>query len=96
MVFLAVLLAGLVDAVGGAYKDYPLEGFKIKVFPRSLVFAVMICWIPFSESFLITFLASAYCIRALVEIKKFIVCNGDYQVYWFKRIEESKSFKNNL
>lgn len=92
---IAVLIAGLVDAVGGAYKDYPLEGFKWKVFPRSILFAVAICWIPFSDSFLITFLASAYCIRALVEIKKFIVAKGNYTNYWFKRIEESKRFKNN-
>ncbi len=89
----AVLLAGLVDAVGGAFKDYPLEGFKIKVFPRSLVFASLVFWIPISDDFLISFLCAGYLIRALVEIKKFVVAKGDYTNYWFKRIEESKQFK---
>jgi hypothetical protein len=85
---IAILLAGLVDAVGGAYKDYPLEGFKPWVFPRSLVFALAICWIPFSDSFVVSFLCGGYVVRALVEIKKWIVARGDYKGYWDKRIRE--------
>lgn len=69
----ACLLAGLLDAIGGAVKDSPSEGFKPLSFPRSILFAGLTAPLALllADSIVITFLVNGYLTRAAVEVYKF-------------------------
>jgi len=70
----AGLLAGLICALGGAWKDSPYEGFKPLTFMRSIWVGTLagLVTTTFTNQFIIAFCCSGYIERACVEGYKIV------------------------
>jgi hypothetical protein len=62
-------LAGTLCSLGGALKDSPVEGFKVRTFPRSMVVATLwgVASIALTADFFLAFAFAGYFERLSVE-----------------------------
>jgi hypothetical protein len=93
-------LAGTMCSLGGALKDSPVEGFKAKTFPRSMVVATL--WgcasIAATADFFLAFAFAGYFERLSVEGWKIIrakrpskFVDADWVTEWERRQPVSRS-----
>jgi hypothetical protein len=70
------LLAGILTACGGAIKDSPYEGFRIRTFLRSPIVGLICGYLThfFTHEFIVIVLCSGYMERIVVEGWKLVRC----------------------